>query len=457
MIMGSFFDRNISVLLLGLCVLSSLWVLGFDIGPYSLRVYLYLILCGLMTYEILRHKKTVFISKDTRKIFLLYMLLVSWIFVVDLIKGKEIYGLTHFILSTHGIALVGFVTVQFFVRRQEDVLFLAKALILAVSVSAFFCVMQFFEVKTFSDLADIMNPAFLDPSSGDRGGYKPGLAFYSIALTYHIITLGALALALLYLFEPSDSGKYRLFGITMLVSLLFLTILITRSRSAALAIILSIAFFFWCGVSESFQKGFPRKRVYWVTPLLCLILLVEFGILNKYEVGSWEVKTSSYEHGGLGRLVNFEDPLRLAAIKTSLLIFLQGNLLIGNDMKFYEEAFPEHFRKRGQVIGAHNMMVNALVRYGLIGLFLLLWFLFVIVDTCRVGLKKQLGVHDLRWVIYGCVVGIIANAFNSLFHNDSYLFGTFVPWWIIGILCSVIEITRRRERGKVGVSTYVNI
>jgi len=455
--MGKIFDMNIGVMLLGLCVLSSLWILGLDIGPYSLRVYLYLVLCGLMIYEILRHKKAVFISKSTRKIFLLYMLLVSWIFVVDLIKGKEIYGLTHYIFSTHGIAVLGFVTVQFFVRRQEDIFFLAKALMLAVSVSAFFCVMQFFEVRNFSALADIMNPEFLKPSSGNRGGYPPGLAFYSIALSNHIIILGALVMALLYLFEPSDSGRYRLFWITMLVSLLFMAILITHSRSAMLAIMLSITIFFWFGVFGSSQKGFPMKRVYWVTPLLCLILLVGFGILNKYESGSWEVKPSSYESGELGRLINFEDPLRLAAIKTSLSIYIQGNLWVGDDMQSYNEAFPKQYRKRERVIGAHNMIVDALVRYGIIGCFLLLWFLLVLLNTCRVGLKIQLGVPDLRWVIYGCVVGIIANAFNALFHNDSYLLGTFVPWWIIGILCSVIEIARGRERVDVGVSTHVNI
>jgi hypothetical protein len=360
-----------------------------------------------------------------------------------------------------------FICVQFFIDSEKDLIFFGKILIFAMSVSAYFSIMQFFGVKVFWSLADVMNPIFLEPGIGDRGVHAPGLAFYSITLSYHIITFGGFVWAMLYLYEGHGQTRRGFFFMSLLVGVLFAAVLMTRSRSALVSLILSICLLHWFASFSSYKGRFRIGRAKYITIMIVLILLVEFVMLNRYGSGSWSLARAPSSSGEFGRFLVVHDPIRFKAIKASVLVIKEMfvstvRVMLDTDSGMYSKIYAikklligPGFREYLDIysdLSPHNMIFSSLIRYGVIGCSLLLILLSYIFVVARKALQNLVNFPTLGWIICGGVVGVAANVFNSLFHNDSYLFGTVTPWWVIGILCSVIHIANRENLEEVGVA-----
>jgi len=110
--------------------------------------------------------------------------------------------------------------------------------------------------------------------------------------------------------------------------------------------------------------------------------------------------------------------------------------LLGNISSYFSHLGSAHEASLIERLNTpHNLFLNAFVFYGLPGLLLTTFFLYhlslILIDFGRN--RKNLP-FKLSWINSGATVSIVVFTFNSMFHNESFLSGSILPWWSLGIM-----------------------
>ena len=189
---------SIQVALLLAVLISEVFLAGIDLGPYSLRVYLIVVLLSMVGAQTALSQRGLFRSKEAQRLFLIYLAFVLWAIVSSLYNSVPLGNMANRIASTHLIAVTGFLVTQSALKRRRDTVLMASLMAMTALVSGFVAIMQWFGVTWSWDLALMLHPGeelagqVLGTLYGAAWGFVPGLAFYSIPLSYHLLSFGML-------------------------------------------------------------------------------------------------------------------------------------------------------------------------------------------------------------------------------------------------------------------------
>lgn len=437
------------VTLLSLGLVADLFLGDLDIGPFSSRVYLMFLLLAYVLAKTVLIRQSLFKSKEAYFLFIVYALFIFWAMVNSIHNLEPLPKLFYGIASTHGMALTIFLVAQAELRTRKDLGFLGGMILVSAVVSGLVAICQWQNMDWAYDLVNRLRP-IREEKIGEillYAGYAPGLSSYSIPFSYHMVTFGFLAISRVFL-PGENKGSLLSRSLQYLAVIVIpVAILISLSRSAALAGVIGFLFvgryvFSGRARGKKFRLGFAKASV-----LVVLLFGLIFSLYSRFSESSASQAIQSGPYS-LGRIIQMEDPVR-AGFTAQALNFASKHLLLGGGLPAYLAESPD----RTKIFGAqapHNIFLNCLVYYGLPGiclLFVLLWRVYI---TCN----RALGLMDLdpgsRWLVVGAVAGVLAYFLNSLFHNDSFVTGGTLPWWLLGLLCAYISQMQQQER-KVGL------
>lgn len=407
-------------------------VLEFDIGPASCRMYMQFGMLTLILSKILITRERIFRSKESINLFFAFTFFILWATINNFYNGETLWNIIYRFTSTHFYFFTAFTVCQFLLRKRREIVLFARVMTISSIISGFVGIMQWLGIQWFWDLAKMLHPLQVSAKiSLLEMGFVPGLAQYSIPFSYHLITFGMFTFSwLFYTVSVSEKRLKMLCGLTGIL-ILSISILISQSRSAVYASIVSIFFLLFYGSFTMIVKQgkiikYKRKNL----ALIIFVLLLFFNAVILLNIQNSESSNIRYK---LNRILILKHESRASVALKSINMF-QKNWFFGGGLR----ELGKLFSVGETAIAPHNMFLNAIVYYGLPGLFFLLLLLRSVYITCKKAIRMVTHYDELRWVIYGAVAGIIAYILNSLFHNDSFITGGGFGWWLLGILCGFI-------------------
>jgi len=185
-------------------------------------------------------------------------------------------------------------------------------------------------------------------------------------------------------------------------SLLFIfpTLLFTFSRTAFLALFISI--FFWF---------FLKKRKLFIYTILILILLVSTGYIM------FEMKNAA----GFGSSLSHTIIMRELRWKAALSQW-QKYPFLGYGFRSFTEIVPEFFYSSNRLIpmgSSHNDYVDLLTRGGL--LYSLAFWLFVLFIVRQGLIKRNNKEHMLKYISYSIIALLVSGLFQNPFKDPLIL------------------------------------
>jgi hypothetical protein len=441
---------SVPVALLVAALFCKLFLPGPYLGPFSLGVNLMVLLLGWVGAKAVFHRRGIFRNKETLLLFVVYLLFVAWATINRLYNGEPVSKVAHAVASTHLYAAAAFLVTQNVLEHRRDSELFAGFIALTAVASGFVGIMQWFGVKWFWDLGLILHPGekaarkLLGIRFG-AWGYVPGLASFSIPFSYHLITFGMFVLSWSAIkLQTRGHMKKNTLGIVGTV-ILSAAVLLTQSRSALLAVIVVLPLLIWHGRYLQAQLSPPRVE-------LVRLLIVPVIVLATF---TFSLTQSAYfadpnpKAGGgrysLNRIFVLKDLRRVAVTKASI-EFSSKSLIVGGGQagfkKFLEKS--DYLRLTKRTIEPHNMFLNAVVFYGIPGVILMVLLLSVVVITCKDAMGLIVD-PVTGWIALGAILGLAAYVVNGQFHNNSFVMGGMWPWWLLGLLCSLIA--QEREHG----------
>jgi hypothetical protein len=411
---------------LSLLLAGQLFLGDFDIGPVSLRVYVLVTLCLGAVVRAVSLRQPLVRYTPALTPCLAYSALIVWIASCRLAAGDPMSVVARALASTHVFAALTFIIVQYFVRTTEDAERLAIVMLSAVALSAGIAIAQWFGVSLAWEMALALRPgeaaeALILGRLRGESGYVPGLAPFSIALGYQLVSVAGLALALL-----SRTPSFKGFGllVQLVTALLAAGLLVSQSRSAL------VAFLVMAVCSVVLVSG---RR--WVTVTAGAFIICSGAALLLLITGE---DTGAY---GLQRVLSMDDPLRAELNRVALSLIPKYFIMGGGIAEFNDILALNGMPFAGNASYApHNMFLMAGLYYGAIGICL---------TTIVTGLLLKSVVCTLRtpvlctnWIAVGTALGLIGIFINSQFHNESIVSGSALPWWLAGLHVSVLRIAR---------------
>jgi hypothetical protein len=431
-VVGSFAPAVVMAALLADRILPSL-----DLGPFSVRVYLLVGLglwAGAVRPVLGRGRFRPWPSVvPWRPVLFGYLGFVGWAVLSRVGWGQPATAIVSAVLSDHVLPICAFISVVGVVRDRRSLRWLAVLAGLTAILSAGVAVLQWLGVHAAWEIASALHA---DEASQIRmlglergGGYVPGLALFSIPLSYHLITLGPLGIGWSFSRARTAVGWAVLAALVAL--LLASGVLLSQSRSAAYGILLAGLV---VGIPHHWHRrparGDQGRRVR-------RMLVVGVATLGATAGLVWVVGGDGRGLYDLERLTKFSDRERVALAAESVRFGVANALLGGGVQRFLSEQDQARI---GASSGAgpqapHNLLLNALVYYGVPGLVLLLAFLVALFQMCRqVGRLARSGLVTDAWIPLSLLVGLAAYVVHSMFHNQGFVIGDVLPWWAIGML-----------------------
>src|SRR5690606_28512700 len=251
---------NVSVThgLLLLAIVSEQWFSGIDFGPFSIPVYLMVLLLAWIVWLSVRNREPLLRTSEAKGLLLLYTAFVLWSSLDAFITGTPIERIIIHVSSTHLLAILAFLTTQYLLRRNFEFVWTVWVMVATALLSGLFAIVQWFGVDWAWHVALRLHPGEEDLVLGTRfgsWGFVPGLAVYSIPLSYHLITFGSFGHAYwVHSVVKGFSLGARLFALVISL-LLGVATLLTQSRSAAVAYTMSMV------AAIALNAWYMRKRL----------------------------------------------------------------------------------------------------------------------------------------------------------------------------------------------------
>lgn len=400
------------------CIVAETTMAHFRIGPMPLRVYILVVFFFIGSISALYDQKPIRIEFPL-KILIVYITLSALLQGVDILNDRYWY----FLLRGMGASVLIFMLTMVVLRKQYKKLDTILTIYISiVTISAFVCLMQAFNIDIFWKLrdwtsADLENE--IELAINDR--YRPvGLALNSVEIAYQICIVFPLALYMM----AKTKGQRKLIYIG-LITILTLGAVASQTRSALLGIIIAYGFF-------SYSTSTSRNSRLWRLgmPITVTFILVFLSVI----VGLSE------------RLIKLDDSAQGKIFLVYMgLLYMQSNplgsgILMTDFFRFKEEAIGL-FLDYGDAVSSqverytpHNQFINTGVMFGWIGFLLLFYFYWKL----WIGLGKLQGIKGNGHLPVALQASLGGYIVNSLFHNAGPFVGDPMAWYVIGIASAVI-------------------
>lgn len=426
---------------------------SLDIGPFSFRIYVMLLLVFLLAADTLTLRRKLFRSALARDLAVIYLIFIVWTMLARQAHGTPIRESVILIMSNHFFALVSFIVIQNRLVTQRHIVLFAGALAFAALLSAMFAIGQWFGIEKAWDIALALRPGEEESLLGTRFGsfgFVPGLSLFSISLSYVLITLGFFVYSWT-IHRQRIRPSHLLLGV-VLTGMIVLGIIFSQSRSAigATAVVILVSLVLSLGNrGQRRRAGAKRFQKYIIAvSLLAVVLIFVFGQIGRFLDPTPEAGGGGYS---LKRVLNLEDPRRVQAAAGSLELISSDltTMLIGSDGVAYGEILSRRLGEGDIIIAQHNLFLSAAVSTGLPGLLLVVLLLFGLLKLGRAVIRTT-APHDssVRWVGIGALYGLLAYVLNAQFHNSGFVSGDAMPWWLIGLMVAIVAYIRDQDKLK---------
>lgn len=402
-----------------------LWFSCIRISMLSPRTYVISFLFGIVIVNILFYKKNLMLNKNVKIILLISTFLFMWIIYRNLataaFDSRRLFGT---IAHTLNPLLIGILTLSLINNIKALTTFI-HLIAVAASVSAFFGIMQFFNVEIFWEIRSHLGPII---------DYEriPGLAFFGINLSYQLGSIIPLMVGV-YL-SPETYIKRKKPLILVLIFIMSSGLLVTLSRSGILGCLIGVLTVLLIS---------PRYRL---SRLLFFALVATLAI---YSISSMSERIFDAESSALSRI-----PLAITAIK----IARDHPLGVGRGQ--WEEQAEEYiseirhlpFHQVVLVTSSHNQFLNILVYWGFPGLILVIMFyrqIFKGITFVRNTTNNPL----FQTISAGLLGSFISYIINSMFHNAGPFLGDPFNWYLIGISFILMNFEYRSKNGAFNVES----
>jgi len=461
---------NVSVThgLLLLAIVSEQWFSGIDFGPFSIRVYLMVLLLAWIVWLSVRNREPLLRTSEAKGLLLLYTAFVLWSSLDGFITGTPIERIIIHVSSTHLLAILAFLTTQYLLRRNFEFVWTVWVMVATALLSGLFAIVQWFGVDWAWHVALRLHPGEEDLVLGTRfgsWGFVPGLAVYSIPLSYHLITFGSFGHAYwVHSVVKGFSLGARLFALVISL-LLGVATLLTQSRSAAVAYTMSMV------AAIALNAWYMRKRLTTkmiAQTMLPLVLSVSVLAVLDGAVQSSVAEAAKKSPAALGsvepssedstrvdssetpkpkagegnyrtnRIFKFKDSTRAALLWFSINYILDNPWTSGSLSDFGSLiAESEDPRLPDRPLTPHNLFLNAAVGYGIPGLLLIVLLVWKVCTVCWKMLVELSPKVEVHWVGIGAAIGLLAYLVNGQFHNDGFVTGGTLGWWLLGVITAL--------------------
>ncbi|MCH8109257.1 MAG: hypothetical protein IIB15_03930 [Chloroflexi bacterium] len=425
---------------------------SLDIGPFSFRIYVMLFLAFLLAADTLTLRRKLFRSALARDLVVIYLVFIVWTMLVRQAHGTPFRESVIFIMSNHLFALVSFIVIQNRLVTQKHIVLFAGALGFAAILSALFAVGQWFGIEIAWDIALALRPGEEESLLGTRFGsfgFVPGLSVSSISLSYVLITLGFFVFSWT-IHRQRIRPSHLLLGV-VLTGVIVLGIIFSQSRSAigatVVVVLVSLVLSLRSQGSKRRVSGAGIHKYIMAIGLLIVTLVFVLGQLGRYLDLTPEAGGGGYS---LGRIFNLEDPRRVQAAASSieLISYNLTTLLTGSDNATYDEILFRRLGGTDVVIAPHNLLLNSLVIYGAIGTSLILAFMGLVTFLAYRTVRATRSSPSLGPLALIVTVGLVAFTLNAQFHNESFVSGSTLGFWLVAFLVAVEKIYRNGEKSQ---------
>lgn len=423
---------------------ADLFLGDLDIGPASSRIYLLFALGVVVTVGVLSGRIKLFSSRLGLAISVVYALFIGWALVNSVIRDAGLVDSVERLGSTIFFGWLLFVLAQASIRRISDLYLVWAALTASAVLNAIVAISQWLGLDAAWDLARLFRPDTLF----DRFPAVAGLALFSIPLAYQLLVGGVLlAGALLWWPRRYDSLRW-LAGIGL--GIVMLGTLFSLSRSAigigALALLALVI-----------ARYAPHPRAVLKFAVAGVVLLAIAVIVGNVLIASRSSarRPSTYpervDRFNLSRATSISSPDRWGVWRLAVDSWLKSPLI--GDIA----AYNAEFRVRGKTdrnlgIGRprapHNLLLNSLVIYGAIGTSLILAFMGLVTFLAYRTVRATRSSPSLGPLALIVTVGLIAFTVNAQFHNESFVSGSTLGFWLVAFLVAVENIYRNGEKSQ---------
>jgi hypothetical protein len=431
------------IILISMALIAQFTIVDFDIGPASLRVYIYFGLFGVIILHSMITRRLPFRNREAAKLFTIYLALILWMLIVKLNNNQPLHTALLSLLPRHIHAISGFIVAQFYVRTRRDLVIVATVMTMTCLLSAFVGIMQWLGIQWFWDLAIMLHPQegsreLLLGTVFGEWGFVPGLSQYSIPFSYHLITFGMFTISYTVLMINSKARSLTKVNGILAVAILSSAILFAQSRSAIFAYLISSILTIYI-IRKDFKhlalhKGLRYKAIASFIAFILVLIITLWWFDYSKDLSNMDVQAGQggYE---LNRVFSLRHLAR-STLANSAWEAIQGNLLFGSPTKFQEVLSTTDMVR---ITSSHNMFLNAIINYGILGLLLLFMLLKMSYHISAKAFRLSRLDLSLSWVTYGAIAGLLAYNVNGLFHNDTFIAGTNMPLILLGLLCSIID------------------
>lgn len=369
-------------------------VLGtFNIGPFSIRVYMTAIMAIFLFTKYKVHR-TYKIPKKFLLVFLLYLIVVA---VALSLNGEYAkYDYTKLLLSRYLNCIITFFATDYFIKDEK---LFNKIIIVLISILTFNCIVTLFQymgsplgraVALFLITSDEVKEEIASGQSYDMASLfgedlTIGIFNYSFINANVIAVVGVLIIGC---YSVAKKFYSRVILLSLLPLFLF-ACLATQSRTPFIL-------FFLFSIYLLYKK--ESKNAVWVLSILFFIAVILINLQDLIDSGS------------LGRILDSQkyenDPRK--QIWADAQSFLEKNLLLGGPIAFL----------RVNPLGAHNYFLNGFITGGLFG-GLIASILYI--QALWYSLRAILNKNSLMLSSLGA--SLLIYLINSLFHNASIISG----------------------------------
>jgi hypothetical protein len=401
---------------------------SFDIGPFSVKVYICSALfAGILMKKSLVRTKVIWLPLGKR-IALLWGLFVLWKAVSRSAHGEAMPSVLASLLKNDGIAFMMFLSIVFYIRTRQHYEFLVKAFIFTVCLSIFFGLMQWLDHSWAWQIQQILNPGSeQDVQQRFQAFLVPGLYATSFTFGYYIAVAGSLLFPLLL-----RSGTHLINAGQLLITIAGMIILQQRSVLLSFAIVALIFTYLVTRLS--------KEKLAIILMIVMLLGIGGYKVFSWLNYGAQGQARYTFYHLEKMRFEHLKSDERLSYARAAIAL-ASKNLMFG--------VTPADFKQDYGVdesAGPHNLFLNALLYYGVPGLILacmmIVFYAQLGVRVWRIALRKE------DYLSTGLVLGLVGYLVNAQFHNASFVSGDYLVWWLVALLIVSVQINHQEMQSK---------
>ncbi len=379
-------------ILLGLFLISSMLFFGFIIGPFSLRIYLALI---MVFYLILKYRRFAIFDNFELRLYFLFILF----FLFNLIFTNQFYSfnfgkyfLSRFLICFIMVGALGLI------KSKKDLQFVINLLIVIGILNVIVNILQFFDIGSqfYAIFKNTTDPdSFLDEDA-------LGLSVGTYGLFGNIVTNGyySSVFAILFLHKVNISKTYfrKVFYI-LLFSLGVFAVFATQQRSS----LLMLLFFIFLAYSYKVKNA---KKIFFGL-LITLTIILSYPYLQDIEIGRYQKLTDENR----------------SALYAYAIDFISNHIWFGGINEY--RAFMQS--KIGIMLAPHNVFLNAFIYSGLLGgVTVIILFFRMLTYAFKIFVNSIGNMNAFSVTFFGCFLVFMG---NSLTHNLSLVTGNEFIWF----------------------------